>query len=260
MTSPFVLPRSRSPRALSLAPALAAALAAAFIAGLPGLARAEILRADPDAASDLTSPFADVDERRFGLGMASMYLRYAHSRDSEPLAGLTDLAVGGIAVRAVYGARVGYAAGLGLELGAAGAPGFAFAFDLFPTGVAVAIGPTGLFGLFLGLQAGGVPGRVPFTLMFPAELRLELDVTRHARLGALFAVSWAPAEPERRGGSPLLPFADETLMALTARFGKTFPRYGSNMGRGYFMRLERREQMGTVLLGLAFGVEIDFAD
>jgi hypothetical protein len=31
------------------------------------------------------------------------------------------------------------------------------------------------------------------------------------------------------------------------------------MGRGYFVRLERREQMRTVLVGLAFGVEIDVA-
>ena len=250
--------RSRRPGAL----ALSAALFSGALGGAPGIAAAEIVRPDPDEHLDFTRPFAAVEERRFGLGTVSMFMRYAHSRDAAPLAGMTDLVMGGLAARAMYGARVGYAFGMGLELGAAGAPGFGFNFDLFPTGVAVAIGPTGFLGLFLGLQAGGVTGRVPYSLTFPAELRLELDVTRRARLGALVAVAWAPLEEARRGGSALfeVAFADESLMALTARFGKTFPRYGANMGRGYFMRLERREQMKTVLLGLAFGVEIDVAD
>jgi hypothetical protein len=240
--------------------ALSAASFFCVFGGAPGLARAEILRPDPDEYQDFTRDFAPVDARRFGLATVSMYLRYAHSRDAAPLAGMTDLVMGGLAARGVYGSRVGYGFGVGLELGAAGAPGFGFNFDLYPTGVAVAIGPTGLFGLFLGFQAGGVTGRVPFSLTFPAELRLELDVTRRARLGALFSVAWAPLEEDRRGGSALVGFADESLMALTARFGKTFPRYGANLGRGYFLRLERREQMKTVLLGLAFGVEIDSAD
>jgi hypothetical protein len=152
-----------------------------------------------------------------------------------------------------------YAFGLDLELGAAGAPGFAYGFHLYPTGAALALGPTGFLGFFFGVGADGVTARVPGTLTLPAELRLELDVTRQARLGALFAVAWAPVASGRRSGSLLLPFTDETTMALSARFGRTFPRQGANMGRGYFFRLERREQMKTMLLGLAFGVEIDMA-
>jgi hypothetical protein len=192
--------------------------------------------------------------------MATMYLRWAHARDAALLSGMSDLVVGGLMGRAVYGSRVGYAVGMGLELGAAGAPGFAFGFELYPGGVALALGPTGLLGLFLGVGVNGVTARVPYALTLPAELRLELDVTRRARLGALFAIGWTPFETARRGGSWILPFADETAMAITARFGKTFPRYGSNMGRGYFFRLERREQMRTVLFGVSFGIEIDMAN
>jgi hypothetical protein len=235
------------------------AIAAAVSIGAPGIAHADVLRPDPHAEYDRTEPFTPVSERDFGLAMASIYLRYARSRDADAASGLSDLVAGGIAMRAVYGKRVGYGAGLGLELGAAGAPGFAFGFDLYPAGVAVALGPTGLVGLFLGVNAGGVTGRVPFSLMLPAELRFEFDMTRRARIGALFGISWAPAEPVRRGGSVLLPFADETIMALSARFGKTFPRHGANMGRGYFLRLERREQMRAVFVGFAFGVEVDVA-
>jgi hypothetical protein len=189
-----------------------------------------------------------------------MYLRYAHARDPGRLGGLSDLVVGGLSGRAIYGKRFGYGFGAGLELGGGGAPGFAYGFELYPLGAAVALGPTGFFGVFLGAGVNGVTSRVPVSLALPAEVRLEFDFTRRARLGALFAVAWHPAEDARRSGSLLLPFVDETTMAITARYGKTFPNYGANVGRGYFFRLERREQMRTVLFGLAFGVEIDAAN
>jgi hypothetical protein len=239
---------------------VAPALASAILGLAPASARADVVRPNPYEDEDFTREFSPVEERDFGFAMAHLYARYARSRDADALAGLSDLVVGGISARGIYGRRVGYGFGLGLEIGASVVdPGFAFSFDLFPAGVAVAIGPTGFFGAFFGVSVGGVTARVPYSIMLPAELRLELDVTRRARLGAMLAVSWAPAEEDRRGGSELFPFADETTLALTARFGKTFPRSGSNMGRGYFFRLERREQMGTTLLGLAFGVEIDVA-
>ena len=234
-------------------------LAATAAATAPVAAHADVLGPDPYARDDWTRPFVPVSDRRYGLAMASIYLRYAHARDAPALARMSDLFVGGLSARAAYGKRVGYGFGLDLMLGASGRPGFAFGFDLLPLGVALPLGPTGLLGLFAGVGVGGVTARVPFTLTVPAELRLELDVARRARLGALFAVGWTPVASARRHGSLLVPFVDEMTMAITARFGKTFPRDGLNMGRGYFLRLERREQMRTILLGLSFGVEIDVA-
>ena len=201
-----------------------------------------------------------VEERSYGVGSTTMFLRYAHVRDPEQAAGLSGLVMGGLAARGVYGKRFGYAFGAGLELGAGGAPGFGFGFELYPAGFAVAIGPTGFFGAFMGVGVNGVTGRVPMTLVLPAELRLELDVTERARIGALFAVNWTPADDVRQSRGGLVPFADENTMALMARFGKTFPKYDTVMGRGYFFRLERREQMRTVFLGFSFGVEIEAAN
>lgn len=237
-------------------------MAAALASFAPAIVRADVVRPDPDERGDWTRAFTPVDERELGLATAAMHARYARARDPALLGGLSDLVAFGLSARAIYGERFGYAAGLGFELGAAGtagAPGFAAAFDVFPGGAAVAVGPTGYLGVLVGVSSTGVSGRVPFTIAFPAELRLELDVTRRARLGALFAIAWTPAEEARQDGSLLVPFADETTMALVARLGKTFPRRGANLGRGYFFRLERREQMGTVLLGAAIGVEVDFA-
>jgi hypothetical protein len=235
------------------------ALVALVIAAAPRPARAEVLFPDPDERSRRARDFWAIDKRQYGLGTANMYLRYAHSRDGAPLSGLTDLVVGGISARALYGKRVGYGFGMGLEIGGGGAPGFAFAYDLFPAGVGVSLGATGYLGAFFGITAGGVSGRIPFTVTLPSELRLEVDVGRDARLGALFAMAWAPGSPARRGGSALASFADETTIAFSIRFGETFVERWMNIGRGYFVRAERRDQMQTALYGVAFGVEIDVA-
>lgn len=236
------------------------AFVALVVVGAPRPAHAEVLSPDPDERGRRARPFSPVDGRDFGLGTANMYFRYAHSLDGAPLSGLTDVVVGGLSGRAIYGKRVGYGFGMGLELGGGGAPGFAFAYDLFPAGVGVALGPTGFVGAFFGITAGGVSGRIPFTVTLPSELRLEVDVGRDARLGALFAIAWAPGSPARRGGTALVPFADETTLAFSIRFGETFAlERGTNIGRGYFVRAERRDQMQTVLYGVAFGVEIDVA-
>jgi hypothetical protein len=243
----------------SWCPLLCALAALAAIASAPGLARAD--DSDDGYYTEYDGQtFFSVNARRTGLLTAQMYLRWDHARDADRLSGLTDVVVGGISTRAVYGKRVGYAFGMGFELGAAGAPGFAGGIDLYPVGMAVTFGPTGYLGVFAGIGANGVTGRIPGTLVMPAELRLELDVTRWARIGALLAVAWIPLEEARQHGSWLIPGVDETTMALSARFGKTFAQYGANMGRGYFMRLERKEQMKTVFLGASFGVELDATD
>lgn len=233
-----------SPRQTSVA-SLAGVAAAAAIVSVAAPARAEL---------------PDVEDRQYGLGSVNMFLRYAQARDPEAVHDLSGLFMGGLSARALYGKRFAYAFGLGLEFGAGGAPGFGFGFELYPAGVAVAIGPSGYFGVFGGIGVNGVTARVPMTLVLPAEVRLELDVTKRARLGALFAVGWTPANDVRQSSAGLIPFVDENTMALTARFGKTFERYGSVMGRGYFFRLERREQMRTVFLGLAFGWELEMAN
>ena len=120
-------------------------------------------------------------------------------------------------------------------------------------------GPTGCFGVRVGVGASGVTDRIPITFVVPAEARLELDIGRRARVGLSAGLTWTPAAPERRGGSAMVPFADESSLAITARLGKTFPDFGASLGRGPFFRLERREQRGTALFGVSIGYEVDMA-
>ncbi len=226
---------------------------------LPICAGAQTLAVEPLEAYEDYPRFEGVEEREFGLGTASMYLRYAHAREGKYAGGVSDVWMGGLSARAIYGKRIAYGAGLGFELGASHAAGFGAGVDFYPAGFALAFGPTGYIGTFWGIGINGIASRIPFAFVLPAELRIEFDIANLARFGALMAIAWTPGEAPRKDASALLPFADETLMALTARLGKTFTRYGANMGRGYFLRLERREQMRTVWLGLSFGVEIDYA-
>lgn len=220
---------------------------------------ADQIKSDPYEESDRVDPFVSLEDRRFGLATSNLYFRYARGRDPGGAGGLSDLFVGGLTARGLYGKRVGLGFGFDIELGVAAEAGFASAFHLYPAGVGLAIGPTGFVAAFLGIGVNGAKGTVPYAFAMPAELRFELDVTRRARAEGLFGVTFTPANDVRANGSTLLPGVAETTMGIGVRFGKTFPRDGINMGRGYWFRLERREIMRTIFLGLAFGIEIDAA-
>lgn len=219
----------------------------------------EVPRKRTPRAPEDDRPFPEVGQRQFGLGTAAMHLDFVHAREPVRLAGLSDYALAGLSFRAVYGKRVGYAAGLDLALGGGGAAGFALDTVLFPVGGAVMFGPTGGFGVRFGVGASGVTDRIPITLVLPAEARLEFDVWRRARFGLSAGVTWTPVSAERQGGTRMVPFADESFLAITARLGRTFPDFGASLGRGAFFRLERREQRGTALFGISIGYEVDMA-
>jgi len=198
-------------------------------------------------------------EREYGASSMWLWARAAYVRDPSDAGGATDTEMVGFNGRAVYGAHLGYAVGVDLE-GGVGLPlGFAYAARLYPVGVGYSFGASTFVGLFGGVGVDGVTARVPGALELPVELRLEVDVTREARIGARAGVAWFPGDEARRGGSLVSPFADELVLGTFARFGRAPPcGCGGRMGRGYFFGLERRDVMKTYWLGLTFGVEVDF--
>jgi hypothetical protein len=201
--------------------------------------------------------FAPLSKREVGLGDAWMFARLARVGDPARAGGLEDRATVGLSARALYGPRVGYAFGADLEVGAAAPAAFAYDLALYPLGIGLGVGPTGVFSVLGGFGASGVTGAVPGGLELPAEARFEIDVTRHARLGARGGVVWLPWVDARHAGSKLAPFADELVLGIFARFGVTRPRREGALGHGYFFGLERRELMRTFWLGLTVGVEMD---
>jgi hypothetical protein len=165
----------------------------------------------------------------------------------EDAGGLAERFTFGLSGRAVYAKKhAGYAFGADLELGAGVPLGFAYSLQLYPAGIAWMVGETGMLGAFAGAGVSGVSARVPAALEIPIELRAELDVTRHARLGLRAATTFIPAGGERRGSS-LFPIGDELVLGTLVR-----------VGRRRFFALERREIMRTYWLGLTFGSELDW--
>jgi hypothetical protein len=201
----------------------------------------------------------DNPDRKYGVSSIWMWSRATRVGHPEEVSGLAETAMVGLGARAAYGKTIGYGFGAEFEAGAAFPLGFAYAFRFYPTGIAAMFGHNSFFGAFAGIGADGVTSHVPGAFEIPAELRMEIDLTRRARVGARAAVAWFPANADRRGGSMLSPVADELTLSTFARFGRS-PPCGCSVrdGRGYFFALERREILHTYWLGFTFGVEVDF--
>jgi hypothetical protein len=194
-------------------------------------------------------------------GVASLWLGARYGRVARPSSagGLSDIGTFAFTSRMAYGRSIGYALGVDLEAGAGFPLGFAYATRLYPTGIALMFAGNTFVGAFGGVGSEGVTGRVPESLVLPAELRLEVDVAPSVRTGLRAGVDWFPASAFRRGGSILSPFADALEMSGFVRIGRA-SRCGcpGHLGRGYFFAVERQEVMRSVLFGLNFGVEADF--
>jgi hypothetical protein len=191
-------------------------------------------------------------DRQYGLASAWVEANIARPIDPAHMGGLEGRAAVGVVVRALYGKRVGYGFGLDFDLGGGVPASFAYSMHLLPLGVGVMFGPTGYIGLFAGVGTSGVTTLVEPAVELPIEARLEMDVTKHARIGFRGAVSWNVGTSLRQ--------LEELTVGAFARFGKT-RRYDHQgfVGSGYFIGFERRELMGSAWLGLSFGVESDAA-
>lgn len=202
-------------------------------------------------------------EREIGTGVGQMWLRGAAVRRPSEAGGLRALADAGLSARGVWGDCSGWAFGLDLELGGAAPAGLVYGGRLYPAGLGVLVGDTGYLALMGGVGVFGVTGSVPAGFELPAEARVELDVTRRARVGARANVVVLPTSDDPRRRSALWPLVDELSMAAYARpFGGTRRRAGSTqvLGHGWFFGLERREILGSYWLGAIVGAEIDGAD
>lgn len=197
--------------------------------------------------------------RRVGSGSAWLRARAAIIADPPSAGGIVGLGTLGFGVRGLLGRRVGFAFGLDVDLGASWLPGFGYALALLPAGIGVTFGETGVVALRAGVGMSGVTTRIAPALAVPAELRVEFDVTRHARVGFLASATWNVGNAERRRGRLLGPYVDEVAFGAFVRFGRTrnCARCDAVLGSGPFVGVERRELAGSEWWGLTGGVESD---
>jgi hypothetical protein len=152
--------------------------------------------------------------------------------------------------------RFGFHAGLDLAGGSTirGA-GFAYDVALFPLGIGVRLGRTGVVAIGTGVGAVGAIGRLDDAVTLPVELTVELGGGRLRVLARARAAYLAGADG-RQDGAPSTKLADELDAQLGLRIGHHYEDYAPS-GNGYFAGVAYREMLGSRYVGAVIGYSID---
>ncbi len=169
------------------------------------------------------------------------------------------LALGGARVHGVLGkGRVGYHLGFDFAFGSTvGRAGFAYDVALFPLGIGLRLGRTGVLALGVGGQASGAVGAIDDALAVPVEALLEAG--GGLRLLVRARAAWLVGADGRQRGAPSATFADEIEGMLALRVGHAYKDFGLPSGNGYFVGAAFRELAGTRFAGLVIGYSVDLA-
>lgn len=204
---------------------------------------------DPTARDEHAWRPEDSITHRHGSVSIDMHASYDRVGTPAEAHGLSSRTLVGLEGHGVYGKRVGLGFGfdLGIGIGTGSAAGFAYRAHVMPIGFGLVLGDTGFVALTSGIGTSGVSSMVPGVFELPQELRVEVDVTRAARLGLYGGILAMPLSRD-----------PETFMGGRARLGtRVTGRDDSGAAAGgFFFGLERRELFHTYFLGGSFGYEI----
>lgn len=154
-----------------------------------------------------------------------------------------------------FGGTFVYHAGIDLSAGATlRAAGFAYDVALFPIGMGVRLGKTGIAAFGIGIGALGAVGTLDDAMTIPMELNIEVGSTWRllARGRATYTVG-APG-----GQAPSTTAADQLDAMLALRIGHHYEDFVPS-GNGYFVGVAYRELSGARYLGGVIGYSIDLA-
>lgn len=195
-----------------------------------------------------------VPERRFGVAAAGLGFRYGRSTDhgagDAPWSGY-DLHFD-VAARGLYGKRVGYAFGLGLSVGGIIPQGVDFRFDFLPVGFGIALPRMGFVTLTGGLKPAFSSYDPYALLLFPVELRAEVDVCRCARLIVAAELDFSTV------GRGHVPGTDGFSALVALRWGRRRGEQPGMTSRGRFVGVQMWEVRGVPFFGFVLGVEAGF--
>lgn len=194
------------------------------------------------------------------------YLHYeltgVGSVDDDPArmrdANASEVILAGVRLGGYLGTNASVGYHIALDLLAGGTihgGGFAYDVVLYPVGVAVRFGTTGVFGVAGGIGASGAVGTIDDAMLLPVQATLEAGkgwrVLGRARLG------YVVGSDARQSAAPSVPFADEFDAMLGLRIGNHYDQHGFPTGNGYFVAANYREQAGTRYVGATIGYSID---
>ncbi|CAN5914797.1 hypothetical protein BH11MYX3_BH11MYX3_44540 [soil metagenome] len=172
-----------------------------------------------------------------------------------------DLILAGVRLHGFVGESdtVGYHVGLDFAFGGTlDGGGFAYDVALFPVGVGVRFGRTGVLTVGAGFQASGATSTIDDAVAIPLEVNLQLGGGR-LRLLARGRASYIAGAASRQSAAPSIAFADELDATVGLRIGHHYEDYGFPTGNGYFFGVSYRELAGTRFAGLVIGYSIDMA-
>ena len=156
--------------------------------------------------------------------------------------------------RLALGGTVAYLVGVDGSIGGSDG-GFLYELEAHLVGLAVRW-EVGMAGLSGGVGLGGVTAEVPIALQVPAELFVESNLGP-VRLLVAVTVRFAFGADVRRGGSPLLDFADEMGAALFLRVGDERRLWGRTVaGWGPAIGITYRERMDSRIIGFALALSL----
>lgn len=206
------------------------------------------------------------EARPFGEFQGGSWLHYELTglhgvEDTRGKAGAQDLVLAGFRLHGFVGmsSAVGYHVGIDLAAGGSlNAGGFAYDVALFPAGISVRFGRTGVVALGAGIGASGATGTLDDAVTLPLEVNAELGGGR-LRLLARVRTSYVAGADSRQSAAPSIPFADELEAMVGLRIGRHYEDWGMPSGNGYFLGAAYRELAGTRFVGLVIGYSIDGA-
>lgn len=172
-----------------------------------------------------------------------------------------DLVLAGARLHGFLGAGSTIAYHIGIDLAAGSTiddAGFAYDVALFPAGVAVRVGRTGVIAFGAGIGAMGAVGTLDDAVTLPLEATIELGGGRLRMLSRVRAAKVLGAEG-RQSGARSAPFADELEATLGLRVGHHYEDYGFPSGNGYWVGVTYRELLDARFVGLVLGYSIDGA-
>lgn len=154
---------------------------------------------------------------------------------------------------------IGYHVGLDFAFGGTlHERGFAYDVALFPVGVGVRFGRTGVIAFGAGFQAIGATTTIDDAVALPLEVNLELGDGR-LRFLARGRAAYIAGADGRQSAAPSIAFADELDATVGLRIGHHYEDYGFPSGNGYFVGASYRELAGTRFAGLVIGYSIDMS-
>jgi hypothetical protein len=157
------------------------------------------------------------------------------------------------------GSTIAYHIGIDLAAGSTvNRAGFAYDVALFPVGVAVRFGRTGVVALGAGIGAMGAVGTIDDVVTVPLEANLELGGGRVRLLSRIRAAYVAGAD-SRQSAARSAPFADEVEATVGLRIGHHYEDYDFPSGNGYWAGIAYRELLDARFVGLVIGYSIDGA-